>query len=94
MRTTAEMIKAGGRPHPTPPYKEMNNINRNTSLILERIDGIKADISASRASQKKHFQCLAGLIVASVLTTILAIAGFSYAYRPVEHPVTDLGVIA
>jgi len=61
--------------------KAMSDINGKISLILERTDGIKADISASRASEAQHFQWLAGLMVASVLATILAIGGFAYSAK-------------
>lgn len=61
--------------------KAMADINGKISLILERTDGIKADISASRASETQHFQWLAGLMVASVLATILAIGGFAYSAK-------------
>lgn len=59
----------------------MAEIRGNISLILERTDSIKGDVAAARQSETQHFQWLAGLIVASVLASILAIGGFAYSAK-------------
>ena len=61
--------------------KVMAEIDGKFSLILERTDGIKADVSASRQAENQHFQWLAGLIVASALAIILAVGGFAYSAK-------------